>query len=87
MKLPVHRSAPVVTIATSPNGKINAAIILISPGAFSWYHGAVLTTSTAAQAKDSKQPAMKALKKTLSMRMLAFVTPAREQSSTVSLGV
>jgi hypothetical protein len=40
-----------------------------------------------AHAKDSKQPAMKELMKTLSARMLPFIVPAREQSSVVSFGV
>lgn len=39
-----------------------------------------------AQANDKKQPAMNEEKKILSMRMFALATPAREHSSTVSLG-
>jgi hypothetical protein len=35
MKLPVHKSAPVKTIATRPKGKIIAANNLMTPGAFS----------------------------------------------------
>lgn len=86
MKLPVHKSAPVTTILTSPNGKIRAPIIRIKPGAFSWYQGAVSVLKRAAQAKESRQPAIKDDARILSMRMFAIMTPAREQSSTVSLG-
>jgi hypothetical protein len=87
MKLPVQRSEPVSTMETRPKGKMIAPIILINPGAFSWYHGAVFVMRSAAQANERRQPAMKELKKILSTRMLALVTPAREQISVVSLGV
>lgn len=82
-----YRSAPVTTMDTKPNGKMSAPIMRISPGAFSVYQGDELTTRTAAQAKESRQPARKALKNILSRRMLAFMTPAREASSVASLGV
>jgi hypothetical protein len=87
MKLPVHRSAPVERIAVSPHGKIRAPSRVITPGAFSWYHGATVTDRVHAQAKASRHPAIKALAKTLSMRMLALTVPAREHSSVVSFGV
>lgn len=87
MKLPVHRSTPVERIAVRPHGKINAPSSVITPGAFSWYHGATVTDRVHAQARARRHPAMKELKKTLSTRILAFMTPAREHSSVVSLGV
>lgn len=34
MKLAVQRSDAVITMAVKPQGKVSAAIILISPGAF-----------------------------------------------------
>lgn len=86
MNEPVQRSEPVKTTMTRPMGKIMAEIILMRPGAFSWYHGDEFVTSETAQAKDKRQPAMKELKKILSIRMFALATPAREHSSTVSLG-
>lgn len=64
-----------------------APIILISPGAFSWYHGDEFVLNSAAQANERRHPAMKELKKILSIRMLALVTPAREHNSVVSLGL
>jgi hypothetical protein len=70
-----------------PYGKIKAAIVRIRPGAFSWYHGAVLVLKTDAQANDNSMPAMTADMKILSMRILALATPARETSSAVSAGV
>ena len=87
MKLPVHRSAPVDKIAVRPQGKIKAPSRVITPGAFSWYHGATVTERVHAHAKASRHPAMNALANTLSMRMLAFIVPAREHSSVVSFGV
>jgi hypothetical protein len=87
MKLPVHRSAPVERIAVRPHGKIKAPSKVITPGAFSWYHGATVTDRVHAQAKASRHPAMNELAKTLSMRMLALTVPAREHSSVVSFGV
>lgn len=87
MKLPVHRSVPVARIAVRPQGKINAPSRAITPGAFSWYHGATVTDNVHAQARARRHPAMKPLKKTLSTRMLAFTAPAREHSSVVSFGV
>ena len=87
MKLPVQRSDPVSTTETRPKGKITAPIILISPGAFSWYQGAVIVDRRAAQANDRRQPAIKELKKILSIRMFALLTPAREHISDVSFGV
>ena len=87
MKLPVHRSAPVERIAVRPQGKISAPSRVITPGAFSWYHGATVTDRVHAQANASRHPAMNELAKTLSARMLAFMVPAREQSSVVSFGV
>lgn len=86
MKLPVARSAPVNTIATRPKGKIMAASSFITPGAFSWYQGEVLTMETAAQAKARMAPAMKLLRKILSMRIRALAAPAREEISTASWG-
>jgi hypothetical protein len=87
MKLPVHKSAPVTTIIVRPNGKMTAPIILIRPGAFSWYQGAVCVLSDAAHAKAKSIPARTELMNILSRRMLAFATPDREQSSTVSCAV
>ena len=87
MKLPVHRSAPVERIAVRPHGKIRAPRRVITPGAFSWYQGATVTERVQAHAKASRHPAMKELANTLSMRMLAFMVPAREHSSVVSFGV
>lgn len=71
---------------TRPRGKTMAATVLIRPGALSWYQGAVLVMSDTAAAKARRAPAMKELKKILSMRMLALYTPARDTSSIVSLG-
>lgn len=87
MKLPVHKSAPVKTMATRPNGKMRAENSLITPGAFSWYHGAVLTTDTAAHAKARIAPAMKPLVKILSIRIRAFAAPIRDAISVVCCGV
>jgi hypothetical protein len=87
MKDPVHRSAPVERIAVKPQGKIRAPSRVITPGAFSWYHGATVTDRVHAQANARRHPAMNELAKTLSIRMLAFITPAREHSSVVSFGV
>lgn len=83
----VNRSAPVNTTITKPKGKTRAPIILINPGAFSWYHGAVLAMSDAAHPKLKRQPAETADRKTLSGRIVAFFTPACETSSVVSAGV
>lgn len=49
MMFEVKRSEPVRTIMTKPIGKINAAIIRMRPGAFSWYQGAALTERVIAQ--------------------------------------
>lgn len=83
MKLPVAKSAPVRMIATRPKGKMRAANSLITPGAFSWYHGAVLTVDTAAQANARIAPAMKEDVKILSTLMLAFAAPIRDAISVV----
>ena len=72
MKVPVTRSAPVKMIITRPMGKTIAEIILIKPGAFSWYHGALLVMRDTAAAKARSAPAMNELKKILSMRILAL---------------
>lgn len=58
----------------------------IRPGAFSWYQGDELVLTAVAQAKARMQPALTLLKKTLSRRMFALTTPARETSSAVSAG-
>lgn len=83
----MHRSAPVVRIIVSPNGKIAAPDRVMTPGAFSWYHGATVTDSVLAQAKARMAPARKELSSTLSGRMRALACPAREQSSVVCCGV
>jgi hypothetical protein len=70
MKLPVQRSDPVMTMAVRPHGKIRAAIVRISPGAFFWNHGAALVLSVVAHAKERRNPALMELKKTLSQRVL-----------------
>ena len=81
MKLPVQRSVPVSTIMHRPYGNTSAASTRIRPGAFSWYHGDELTVRSVAQAKDKSMPAITADMKTLSRRMCALATPAREMSS------
>lgn len=86
MNVPVQRSAPVSTIITKPKGKINAPIDRIKPGAFSWYHGDAFVLRALAAAKERRQPADTAERKTLSGRMLPFFTPARDTISMVSAG-
>jgi len=81
MKLPVHRSLPVICTITRPYGNTSAAIVLIRPGAFSWYHGEVLVEMSVAHAKDKIMPAEQALRKLLSTRIYAFLTPMRETIS------
>jgi hypothetical protein len=85
IKLPVHKSVPVARIAVRPQGKIKAPSRVMTPGAFSWYHGATVTDKVHAQASARRHPAMNPLTNTLSARMLAFMAPAREHSSVVSL--
>lgn len=48
IQLDVKRSAPVRVIITRPIGNSKAPIKRIKPGAFSWYHGAVLTLNVMA---------------------------------------
>lgn len=86
MNDPVQRSVPVTMTNVKPNGKTSAAIVRIRPGAFSWNQGAVLVLIKTAQANDNSMPAMTELMNILSRRMLAFATPARPMSSTVSFG-
>lgn len=69
-----------------PIGKTRAPIILIKPGAFSWYHGDARAMSIAALPKLRRQPAETAERNTLSGRILPFLTPARETSSIASAG-
>jgi hypothetical protein len=66
---------------TKPYGNTSAAIVLRRPGAFSWYHGAVFVEMSVAHAKDKIMPAEQALRKLLSMRIYAFLTPMRDTSS------
>lgn len=87
MMLEVKRSAPVRTIITSPIGNIRAPAVLISPGACSWYHGAVSVESMTAQPNPSRGPVMTELKNNLSRRVCAFLVPIRLTSSTVCWGV
>jgi hypothetical protein len=49
----VNRSAPVRTTMTRPRGKTAAPASLMSPGAFSWYHGAVRAV------RDTEQPKLR----------------------------
>ena len=49
MMLLVNKSAPLRTIMISPTGKKQEPMVLMSPGAFSWYHGAVSVASATAQ--------------------------------------
>ena len=72
---------------TNPYGKNSAEIVLIKPGAFSWYHGALLVLREVAHANARRAPAETELKKTLSSRMFPFTTPARETISMVCAGV
>jgi hypothetical protein len=72
---------------TKPYGNTSAAIVLMSPGAFSWYQGAVLVEMSVAHAKDKIMPAEQALRKLLSIRICAFLTPIRDTSSKDSWGV
>jgi hypothetical protein len=67
-------------------GNIRAPIMRINPGAFSWYHGAVLVLRDAAHANAKIAPAMTELKNILSIRILALLTPAREHCSVASFG-
>lgn len=75
------------TISTKPNGKTNAPIVLIRPGALSWNHGAVFVLNALAAAKERRHPADTADRKTLSGRMFPFFAPARDTISMVSAGV
>ena len=83
----MQRSEPVRMIIHRPYGKINAAIVRIKPGAFSWNQGAVFVLNTDAHANDNIMPAMTPDMNILSMRIFALATPARETSSAVSAGV
>ncbi|CAF3643935.1 unnamed protein product [Fusarium graminearum] len=71
---------------TKPNGNTMAPIILIKPGAFSWYHGAVKTVNETAHPKERIHPPEIPDKKTLSGLDLPFFTPALQMSSAVSAG-
>lgn len=61
-------------------------MVRIKPGAFSKNHGDEQVLSSVAQEKDSRMPAMTALMKILSLRMLALYTPALPTNSVVSFG-
>lgn len=74
------------TIITKPNGKIRAPAVLIKPGALSWNQGDAFVLKALAAAKERRQPAETADRKTLSGRMLPFFTPALDTSSIVSAG-
>jgi hypothetical protein len=56
MKLPVHKSVPVVKIATRPHGKIIAPSKVIMPGAFSWYQGETETKSCSSDTRLLSAP-------------------------------
>jgi len=83
MTLLVYRSAPVSATKMRPMGKRPAAMVLIRPGAFSWYQGAVLVERVMAHPKPRRGPASTLFHQSLSRRVLAFFWPTRERSSMV----
>lgn len=85
--LDVKRSDPLKTIITSPTGKVSAPIVLINPGAFSWYHGDAFVETRTAQPKPKSGPVIRELTNSLSKRMWDFFVPVRETSSIVCCGV
>lgn len=64
-------------------GNTNPPIVLMRPGAFSWYHGEAFVLTSQAHPKPNSGPVMKELKNNLSIRMWAFLQPMRETSSMV----
>ena len=72
---------------TSPYGNMSAASVRSRPGACSWYHGAVFVDTRVAHANARIVPAATALRKVLSSRMWALVTPWRETISRAWAGV
>jgi len=74
MILLVNRSAPVKTIMTRPMGNTSPPIVLIRPGAFSWYHGAAFVLKSQAHPNPSKGPVMKEFPKLVYPHMSFLAT-------------
>lgn len=83
----MQRSTPVRMIMHRPYGKTIELMVRISPGAFSWNHGAVAVLRRLPQANASRPPPETALRKIFSSGMLPLVTPAREMISITSGGL